>query len=244
MVINNEEIYEDDDFIISLTIDGTSYEEVEVKVTDPNKTIRDQIAAIVAVFELPTLDNGGCPIQYFLAQNKEDEDMLEVLEFEDGEGHEQALIDYNIQPGDHLVLTACPVCGCIWCNIITVRTINLLIFKYKYLKIFTIDDSPEICRLYGWIDEIIKRLVSSLNLPKNTQYYLAKLKEGNDSDVKLYFLNDNNGKNNYRKSIFHYYWQNLRPNGNECPDLILFPASGISKRIMKQIEKYCNCKSR
>ena len=52
----NEEMYEDDDFIINLTIDGTSYEEVEVKVSDPNKTIRDQIASIVAVFELPKLD--------------------------------------------------------------------------------------------------------------------------------------------------------------------------------------------
>ena len=58
----NEEMYEDDEFIINLTIDGTSYEEVEVKVTDPNKTIRDQIASIVAVFELPKLDNGGNPI--------------------------------------------------------------------------------------------------------------------------------------------------------------------------------------
>ena len=51
--MTNEEIYDDDEFIINLTIDGTSYEEVEVKVTDPNKTIRDQIASIVAVFELP-----------------------------------------------------------------------------------------------------------------------------------------------------------------------------------------------
>ena len=51
----NEEIYEDDEFIINLTIDGTSYEEVEVKVSDPNKTIRDQISSIVAVFELPKL---------------------------------------------------------------------------------------------------------------------------------------------------------------------------------------------
>lgn len=35
-----EEMYEDDEFIINLTIDGTEFEEVEVKVTDPNKTIR------------------------------------------------------------------------------------------------------------------------------------------------------------------------------------------------------------
>ena len=54
----NEEFY-DEEFIINLTIDGTSYDEVEVKVTDPNKTIRDQINSIIQVFELPKMDNGG-----------------------------------------------------------------------------------------------------------------------------------------------------------------------------------------
>ena len=68
----NDELYEDDEFIINLTIDGTSYEEVEVKVTDPNKTIRDQISSIVTVFELPKLDNGGNPIQYLLGQIMDD----------------------------------------------------------------------------------------------------------------------------------------------------------------------------
>ncbi|MDE6027847.1 MAG: hypothetical protein K2G23_07240 [Muribaculaceae bacterium] len=109
--MTNEEIYEDDEFIINLTIDGTSYEEVEVKVTDPNKTIRDQIASIVAVFELPKLDNGGNPIQYLLGQIMEDGEKPEILEFEDGEGREQALIDYNIQPGDHLHLISVPIAG-------------------------------------------------------------------------------------------------------------------------------------
>lgn len=103
--------YEDDEFIINLTIDGTSYEEVEVKVTDPNKTIRDQIASIVAVFELPKLDNGGNPIQYLLGQIMDDGEEPEILEFEDDEGREQALIDYNIQPGDHLHLISVPIAG-------------------------------------------------------------------------------------------------------------------------------------
>lgn len=102
---------EDDEFIINLTIDGTSYEEVEVKVTDPNKTIRDQIASIIAVFELPKLDNGGNPIQYLLGQIMDDGDEPEILEFEDEDGREQALIDYNIQPGDHLHLISVPIAG-------------------------------------------------------------------------------------------------------------------------------------
>ena len=107
----NEEMYDDDGFIINLTIGGTSYEEVEVKVTDPNKTIRDQISSIVAVFELPKLDNGGNPIQYLLGQIMEDGEEPEILEFEDEDGREQALIDYNIQPGDRLHLISVPIAG-------------------------------------------------------------------------------------------------------------------------------------
>ncbi|HJB73237.1 hypothetical protein [Barnesiella sp. An22] len=107
--MENKQDY-DDEFIVNLTIDGSPYEEVEVKVTDPQKTIRDQIASIVAVFELPKLDNGGNPIQYLLGQFMDDgED--KILEFEDVDGREQALIDYNIQPGDHLHLISVPIAG-------------------------------------------------------------------------------------------------------------------------------------
>ena len=105
------ETFYDDEFIINLTIDGTEYEEVEVKVNDPNKTIRDQINSIVQVFELPKIDNGGNPIQYLLGQIIEDGDEPEILEFEDEDGREQALIDYNIQPGDHLHLISVPIAG-------------------------------------------------------------------------------------------------------------------------------------
>ena len=107
--MENKQDY-DDEFIVNLTIGGSPYEEVEVKVTDPQKTIRDQIASIVAVFELPKLDNGGNPIQYLLGQFMDDgED--KILEFEDVDGREQALIDYNIQPGDHLHLISVPIAG-------------------------------------------------------------------------------------------------------------------------------------
>ena len=106
-----EEMYEDDEFIINLTIDGTEFEEVEVKVTDPNKTIRDQITSIVSVFELPKIDNGGNPIQYLLGQIMEEGEEPEILEFEDEDGREQTLIDYNIQPGDHLHLISVPLAG-------------------------------------------------------------------------------------------------------------------------------------
>ena len=106
-----EEMYEEEDFIINLTIDGTEFEEVEVKVTDPKKTIRDKITSIVSVFELPKIDNVGNPIQYLLGQIIDEGEEPEILEFEDEDGREQALIDYNIQPGDHLHLISVPIAG-------------------------------------------------------------------------------------------------------------------------------------
>ena len=109
--MTTEEIYEEDEFIINLTIGGTEFEEIEVKVTDPNKTIRDQISSIVSVFELPKIDNGGNPIQYLLGQIRDEGEDPEILEFEDEDGREQALIDYNIQPGDHLHLISVPIAG-------------------------------------------------------------------------------------------------------------------------------------
>lgn len=106
-----EELYEDDDFIINLTIDGTEFEDVEVKVTDPNKTIREQIESIVSVFELPKIDCGGNPIQYLLGLIMDEGDEPEILELEDEDGREQALIDYNVQPGDSLHLIEIPTAG-------------------------------------------------------------------------------------------------------------------------------------
>ena len=106
--MTDQEFYQEE-FIVMLTIDGTSYDEIEVKVTDPNKTIRDQINSIVQVFELPKMDGGGNPVQYVMGQVIDDEDV--ILEFEDDEGREMALIDYNIQPGDHLHLISIPIAG-------------------------------------------------------------------------------------------------------------------------------------
>lgn len=93
-----------DEFIVYLTIEGTATEEAEVKLSDPNKTIRDQIASIVKVFELPKMDNGGNPIQYQLGMSDEEGGELTILQFEDEDGREQCMMDYNIQPGDHLTL--------------------------------------------------------------------------------------------------------------------------------------------
>ena len=112
---DDEELYFDeyyeDEFIINLSIEGSSLEEVEVKVTDPQKTIRDQISSIVQVFELPKMDNGGNPIQYLLGQVLDDDEEPKILDFEDEDGREQCLLDYNIQPGDRLQLISVPIAG-------------------------------------------------------------------------------------------------------------------------------------
>jgi hypothetical protein len=109
--MEDEKQYYDEEFIINLTIDGTSYEEVEVKVNDPNKTLRDQVNSIVQVFELPKMDNGGNPIQYLLGQSMDNGDDPEILEFQDEDGREQCLLDYNVKPGDHLHLISIPIAG-------------------------------------------------------------------------------------------------------------------------------------
>ena len=108
--MTDQEFYQEE-FIVMLTIDGTSYDEIEVKVTDPNKTVRDQINSIVQVFELPKMDNGGNPIQYLLGQMLDDSEEPEILDFEDEDGREQCLMDYNVQPGDNLHLISVPIAG-------------------------------------------------------------------------------------------------------------------------------------
>lgn len=108
---NTEQDFYDEDFIIYLTIDGTEYKDIEVKVSDPNKTIRDQISSIIRVFELPEKDNGGNCIQYMLGQMLDEGEEPEILDFEDEYGRECCFMDYNIQPGDCLNLLSIPIAG-------------------------------------------------------------------------------------------------------------------------------------
>lgn len=103
-----EEEFYDDEIIVDLTIKDVTH---EVRITDPNKTIRDQINTIVQVFELPKLDNGGNPVKYLLGQFLDDGGESKILEFEDEDGCEKCLMDYNIQSGDHFELISVPIAG-------------------------------------------------------------------------------------------------------------------------------------
>ena len=100
-----------DDFIINLSIEGTEFEEVEVKVEDPHRSIRELINNIIREFELPKMDNGGNPIEYFLGRMGENDEDPFIFQFEDDNGYEQCLLDYNVNPGDNLLLVRNIIAG-------------------------------------------------------------------------------------------------------------------------------------
>ena len=107
-MIDNKTELQDGDFIIRLTIDGSEYEEVELKIQDPYKSLREQVESIVNVFELPKMDGGGNPVQYLLGL---DDDDLTILDYEDEYGRELILEDYNVLSGDLLHLISVPIAG-------------------------------------------------------------------------------------------------------------------------------------
>lgn len=92
-----------------LTICGSEYEECHIKVENPNKSIRDQIQNIIDLLKLPSIGYGNQPIRYSFALLMEDcEDPL-ILKTKDENGRELSLLDYEVQPGDHLLLISYPI---------------------------------------------------------------------------------------------------------------------------------------
>jgi predicted small lipoprotein YifL len=59
----------------------------------------------------PKMDNGGNPITYLLGRIEDDSDTPDILEFDDAEGREQTLTDYNVQPGARLHLISRAIAG-------------------------------------------------------------------------------------------------------------------------------------
>lgn len=109
-MIANKTILEDGDFIIILTIDGSEYEEVELKVQDPNKSLLEIVDNIVRVFELPKLDPAGNPTVYMLVLEL-DAGEYTVLDYQDEYGRDTIMDDYHIQSGDHLHLIRQVIAG-------------------------------------------------------------------------------------------------------------------------------------
>lgn len=109
--MENEQHNNGNPFLIKLTIENSQYEEVEVQITDPHRTITEQIKRIVDAFQLQKMDSSGTPIRYLLGQAKKDNPEPEIFDFLDDKGREKTLLDYNVKSGDTLRLVMEPNAG-------------------------------------------------------------------------------------------------------------------------------------
>ncbi len=235
------EIYEEDDFIIKLTIEGTSYEGVEVRVNDPNKTVREQISSIIDVFGLPKRDNGGYPIQYLLVQMMEDGVEFDVLELEDEYGREYALVDYNIQTDDHLHLISVPIPGTLWADLFYIKTFKVGFFSYKKLEQFA--DSPEhgfATSRYASANDAVFNICNKLNLGDPSGYYLTKVSKVGYKNIDLKYL-EIFDKDYNRISLDDHFKEEDRIL-TKRPVLFLMPKSGISKSTYNKLKRIYNKK--
>lgn len=155
--------------IVKLTIEGTEHEEVEVEVSNPHKTIREQVESIVRVFGLPTHTPYGLPYQYLLGQILGNGEEPVILDFEDEEGQPQTLLDNNIKSGAHLYLTQPPLYGCF--PPITQLYLSIENTSYKNIEVSLVDiDKP--------IREHINRFLDMFHLPQTD-------KDGNEIQYTL-----------------------------------------------------------
>lgn len=107
--MENEPI-NDNPFFVTLSIEGSQLEEVEVEITDTMRTISEQIKRIVDAFELQKMDSNGKPITYHLGQKRDDSEEI-IFQYQDEYGREQTLIDYKVKSGDRLFLISEPIAG-------------------------------------------------------------------------------------------------------------------------------------
>ena len=101
---------DESELIVYLTIKDTVFQCVEVLVSEPALTIKEQIERIMNVFDLPRHDEAGNPKQYVLGEIMKD-DEPRIFEFEGEDGREMTLMDYNVKKGTHLCLTEMPLYG-------------------------------------------------------------------------------------------------------------------------------------
>lgn len=99
----------EDKLLLNLTIDGTSFEDVEVEVSNPFKTISALINSIIQVFDLPKIDNEHNRIRYQLGLMMDGKEEKVLFDLEDEDGRELCLLDYNVSSGDNLILTSMPI---------------------------------------------------------------------------------------------------------------------------------------
>ncbi|MBD5311866.1 MAG: hypothetical protein HDS13_06880 [Bacteroides sp.] len=236
--MSNEEFY--DDFIISLTIEGTEYKDIEVKVTNPNLPIKQQIEAIINIFELSKLDNAGRPLQYLLGQIMDDGEEPEILEFEDEDGREQALTDYNIQPSDHLYLSSFPLPGTLFADLFYIQRKRF--FSIERVDLMQYGGPHGSFATSTYVRNAIERICQECDLGNPDNYILTKIKRimYDDIDFEYLFTQDNKYKQIYVDDYFNESDWTL----TEQPVLFLLPKTGISKRIYKKLKNIYNGKRR
>lgn len=83
---------------IVLTYQDNKY---SMQIENLAKPVSEALKEIVEALQLSWRDGGGNPITYHLGRNKGDEEEILRPKFK---GKEQTLYDYNIQPGDELIL--------------------------------------------------------------------------------------------------------------------------------------------
>lgn len=108
-VLDDSDIPNDDKFNIFIDIEGTDISDQEI-IIDPYQSIRKLRDEIVKAFNQPRYDNGENPLQYLLGLAIQEEEPM-ILDFEDEDGREQCILDYDVMPGDRFILLSVPIAG-------------------------------------------------------------------------------------------------------------------------------------
>jgi len=72
-----------------------------MKIENLTKSVNEALKEIVEALQLSWRDGGGNPITYHLGRHSGEEEEILRPKFK---GKEQTLFDYNINPGDELIL--------------------------------------------------------------------------------------------------------------------------------------------
>lgn len=196
--MSDEELNNNEDFIITLSIEGTSYEDVEIKVNYPHQTIRYQIDSIISVFELPKMDNGANFIRYELKQIIGEE--TKDLDLEDEDGRELTLLDHNIRPGDKLSLVTVPCSG-------SGPIITVIFYKdYRGSELLYTESETFKVYLRDWqilVGDFIKGIVSKYSLPLFYNHYHIEYSLGLNYDKEPIICKVNSTMNDYLQMLIN-----------------------------------------
>lgn len=193
-----------------ITIDGADIKDQEVCITNAEQPLRGLIDRIIKTFKLPTKNSEGIPIQYLLGKVLTDHDEKPMIfDFENEDGREQCLLDYTIQPDDHLQLFALPVLGFGQNNIDADPTPKSSDDFFVYLTIQDTDFeniTTKIPNPCDTIRNIVDGILQDFNLQKmdrwgNPCQYLLGKGTANEEEPDILEFEDNYG---HEQTILDY----------------------------------------